>query len=38
MSKALLITPAFWDPLKSMRKIDTSLQKEDSFEPLTAGH
>jgi len=27
-----------WDPLKSMKKINTNLQKEDSFEPLTAGH
>ena len=27
-----------WDPLKSMRKIDTDPQKEESFEPLTVGH
>ena len=27
-----------WDPLKSMRKIDTDRQKEETFEPLTVGH
>ncbi len=27
-----------WDPLKSIRKIDTDPQKEESFEPLTVGH
>ena len=27
-----------WDPIKSMRKIDTDPQKEESFEPLTVGH